>query len=191
MSDEVNCAVYSLQLHHQYGHSRALHSIQNHQKPGKNITRLQAPATWGQGWHQPEQIFYGVWWWRNPRIPGYWQQNNIQPQLVAGAVLRLALGKWGVHVHTPLLYRTSLAHSLLTGYDTTYMLIYSFHSVCLWFSATLCSQDATSGDTSPLYRVTITVPIRPIMNWGWQAHGWHGVAPAHGWFINNTNISTW
>ena len=78
--------------------------------------------------------------------------NNIQPQLVAGAVLRLALGKWGVHVHTPLLYRTSLAHSLLTGYDTTYMLIYSFHSVCLWFSATLCSQDATSGDTSPLYR---------------------------------------
>ena len=96
--------------------------------------------------------------------------NNIQPQLVAGAVLRLALGKWGVHVHTPLLYRTSLAHSLLTGYDTTYMLIYSFHSVCLWFSATLCSQDATSGDTSPLYRVTITVPIRPIMNWGWHGY---------------------
>ena len=99
----------------------------------------------------------------------YWQQNNIQPQLVAGAVLRLALGKWGVH--TPL---QNLFSTFFAGYDTAYMLIvlilliYSFHSVCLWFSATLCSQDATSEDTSPLYRVTITVPIRPIMNWGWH-----------------------
>ena len=79
--------------------------------------------------------------------------NNIQPQLVAGAVLRLALGKWGVHVHTPLLYRTSLAHSFIL------------------FIVFVCGSLQHSVLKTPRLEirhrcigVTITVPIRPIMN---------------------------
>ena len=117
MSDEVNCAVYSLQLHHQYGHSRALTAF----KIIKSLAKILLVCKHQQPGDKDDtnQSKYFTVYDDGGTLGFLVTDNNIQPQLVAGAVLRLALGKWGVHVHTPLLYRTSLAHSLLTGYDTT------------------------------------------------------------------------
>ena len=55
MSDDVNCAVLSPVTPPLWVQQGRL-SCKNQQKPGTKITRLQAPASSGQGWHQPEQI---------------------------------------------------------------------------------------------------------------------------------------
>ena len=55
MSDDVNSVVLSPVTPPLWVQQGRL-SCKNQQKPGTKITRLQAPASSGQGWHQPEQI---------------------------------------------------------------------------------------------------------------------------------------
>ena len=62
-------------------------------------------------------------------------------------MLKLVLGKWGLE----LLFST--LECLHWSLVATILHVNSIPSVCLWFSATLCSQDAAaSEDTSPVSR---------------------------------------
>ena len=155
MSDEVNCAVQSTvtpSIWAQQGasqHSKSSKAWQKYYSSastsnlGTRMTPTRANILQCMMMEEPSDS---------------WILTTEQHTTAAGSrcSAEVSAGKMGT--------RAPLQHSGMSTLVATILHVNSIPNVCLWFSATLCSQDAMSGDTSPLYRVTITVPIRPIMN---------------------------